>query len=201
MLIPRCDPPRPEKDERRRLNWALAEELLGLECDCCRLFGSGATGSALAFLDATAERQAIVEHRDHVSIDGFSGGVAGRGKFAVAPILDCSFAGEILLDRYEPWKLSLLLHALRDLHDGLVRVGRTRGYGRVRLTRIEVEFSGVFGASAFDGLEPASGLFSQRQLEGAASLLDETVGPTGELAEILAAYHAFATSSSIGVSA
>ncbi|HEY6422836.1 MAG TPA: RAMP superfamily CRISPR-associated protein, partial [Pseudonocardiaceae bacterium] len=80
-----------------------------------------------------------VTHRDHVGIDRFTGGARRALLFRDEVVAEGSLSLQVHLtnpaDRLSPAERGLLLHAVRDLHDGLIGVGRaaTRGYGSLRL--------------------------------------------------------------------
>lgn len=131
---PACLPPAPKQAACR-------------ECMLCELFGWTGTSSRsgepvgrvgrLATADSPVTGQ--VTHRNHVGIDRFTGG-ARRSLLFSDEVVE---SGEVVLqlsttdpaDRLGPAERGLLLLAVRDLHDGLVGVGRatTRGYGSLAL--------------------------------------------------------------------
>ncbi|GAB1512567.1 RAMP superfamily CRISPR-associated protein [Actinophytocola sp. KF-1] len=113
------------------------------QCRPCRIFGHGASEpgrplrrAAVAVADAVV-REPLVEHRQHVTVDRFTGGaqdellfthevlVAGTFDLTVTPLGTPLDRGDLLL----------LDAVVLDLHDGLIGIGArtTAGYGTVRV--------------------------------------------------------------------
>ncbi len=57
------------------------------------------------------------------------------GPFEQEAVTSGAFEVRATLENFELWMLSLILQALRDLHEGLVQIGhaKSRGFGGVRL--------------------------------------------------------------------
>jgi CRISPR/Cas system CSM-associated protein Csm3 (group 7 of RAMP superfamily) len=101
----------------------------------CDLFGSATKRGRLAFRDSTitgSQRQT----RNHVAIDRISGGARDKLLFTDEVVV----AGRIsltitCLGPVAEWQRNLLLHVVRDIHDGLIGVGggAQRGQGTLRL--------------------------------------------------------------------
>lgn len=133
--IPACLVPAPDEPACRN-------------CLLCQVFGwtgdsDGQAGHAvghagqLIFHDSTIDGTS--GHRNHIGIDRFTGGVRNHLLFADEIITNARFRLTITTRTStdpDPAVRGLLLLAIRDLHDGLVGLGRatTRGYGTVRLT-------------------------------------------------------------------
>jgi CRISPR/Cas system CSM-associated protein Csm3 (group 7 of RAMP superfamily) len=104
-------------------------------CLLCDLFGSTARRGRIGFRDSVVA-QSRRQDRSHVAIDRISGG--GRDKLLFTD--DVVTAGRVTLTitRLGPaaeWEQNLLLHVVRDIHDGLIGVGggAQRGQGTLRL--------------------------------------------------------------------
>jgi len=120
------------------------------DCMVCDLFGwTGEGGRAgdptghvgqLTIHDSVIDG-AVIHHRNHVGIDRFTGGARRALLFSDEVVAEGSLSLRVDVrdgassPRLTPAERGLLLHAMRDLHDGLIGVGRatTRGYGSLRL--------------------------------------------------------------------
>lgn len=105
------------------------------QCRLCDLFGSTARRGRIAFRDSTIT-SARLEPRAHVAIDRISGG--GQDKLLFTDDVVASGAVKLTigaLGQVAEWEQHLLLHVVRDLHDGLIGVGggTQRGQGSLRL--------------------------------------------------------------------
>lgn len=105
------------------------------KCPVCRLFGSTTSRGRIAFRDSEITH-ARPDKRSHVAIDRISGG--GRDKLLFTD--DIVTAGEVALTitslgQTEDWERDLLLHVVRDIHDGLIGIGggAQRGQGTLHL--------------------------------------------------------------------
>lgn len=106
-------------------------------CPICRLFGSTSFIGRLSIGDAylSANSQGRVETRDGVGIDRLTGGAANGAKFELETVSSgVSFETDILLRNFECWQVGMLLVAVADMRDQLIRVGsgRSRGLGAVK---------------------------------------------------------------------
>lgn len=114
------------------------------------LFGSLATGRGLLRFGTSCLMDARTADRTHVAIDRFTGGARDGALFALEAVTEGTPV-DLTIDWAEgempACVRTLLLHVVRDLHDGLIRVGGhgSRGYGHVEVTD-----------STLDGLEPVS---------------------------------------------
>jgi len=116
-------------------------------CPICRLFGSTWYGGRLATADAYAEgRPPGAEQRDGVGIDRFTGGATRGAKFELEVVTGGAFVTTLHIRNFELWQLGLVGFLLRDLKDGLIRVGmgKSRGLGKVQgeLRSIRMDFLG-----------------------------------------------------------
>lgn len=107
-------------------------------CAACELFGAPDRPGILVIHSATID-DAVVETRTHVPIDRVTGGAAEyEGLLYTEQIVTAgTFPLTIRARRPLPaWGRVALLHALRDLHDGLIGLGRgtMRGQGTLELS-------------------------------------------------------------------
>jgi CRISPR/Cas system CSM-associated protein Csm3 (group 7 of RAMP superfamily) len=107
-------------------------------CLLCSLFGSTTRRGRLAFRDSPVldEVEQRRPERSHVAIDRISGG--GRDKLLFTD--DVVTSGRVRLTitslgTVADWERDLLLHIVRDIHDGLIGVGggTQRGQGTLQL--------------------------------------------------------------------
>lgn len=112
------------------------------QCRPCRIFGHGASEpggalrrAAVAVADAVV-RDPVVEHRQHVTVDRFTGGARDELLFTHEVLVAGTFDLTLTqlgtpVDRGD---LLLLDAVVLDLHDGLIGIGArtTAGYGTVR---------------------------------------------------------------------
>ena len=105
-------------------------------CAACRLFGSLKFAGRFSIGDAypLPDHQPIVESRNGVGIDRFTGGTVRGVLFDLQALVGGRFAANIRLTNFELWQLAGLKLLLDDLADELIAVGsgRSRGLGRVR---------------------------------------------------------------------
>jgi len=114
-------------------------------CPACQLFGSSFFGSRLRIEDSFAAREQSVMHgQDFLAIDRFTGGGLEHAKFDAIGAWKPTFEARLLLDNPQPWEIAWITLVLRDLRDGLVRVGfgGAKGFGRVgfRDARIQLGY-------------------------------------------------------------
>jgi|Deesub1362B_J571_1020462.scaffolds.fasta_scaffold05285_2 CRISPR-associated RAMP protein (TIGR02581 family) len=104
-------------------------------CPICRLFGSTFYVGRVSIRDAYVTSTEHTELRDGVGIDRLTSGAAQGAKFELEVVSSgTSFETEVYLRNFETWQLGMLMLAVQDLTDGLIRVGsgRSRGLGSVR---------------------------------------------------------------------
>jgi CRISPR/Cas system CSM-associated protein Csm3 (group 7 of RAMP superfamily) len=107
------------------------------ECATCDLFGHPGARGRLAFRDSLIQAATIAPERTQVGIDRVTGGAHEGLLFQTKPVTQGRLHLRIdTLAPVEAWVRPVLLHVLRDLHDGLIGVGSrvTRGMGSLRLT-------------------------------------------------------------------
>lgn len=125
--------------DARRRDTSDTPAVYRLSCEADRLFGSTQIAGRLRIGDAlpaegTAEAANRTEIRYGVAINRAKQSVQ-VGPFEQEAVTSGAFEVRATLENFELWMLSLLLQALRDLHEGLVQVGhaKSRGFGTVRL--------------------------------------------------------------------
>lgn len=133
-------------------------------CMLCDLFGwtgdGGKAGTATGRAGRITTHDSVIDgaleaHRDHVGIDRFTGGARRGLLFSDEVVVEGNVSLRVDVTgpaggaRLTPAERGLLLHAVRDLHDGLIGVGHatTRGYGSLRLS--------AESATALDELAPS----------------------------------------------
>jgi len=110
-----------------------------LSCPICRLFGSHRFAGRLATSDAyltedfKSKSTFVIENRDGVAIDRFTGGAASGAKYDLEVLTRGEFGTTIEIRNFELWQLGLFALVLRDMEQGLVRIGsgKSRGLGRI----------------------------------------------------------------------
>lgn len=112
------------------------------ECEVCRVFGSSQRPGIWQFRDSPWTMQATHE-RQRIAIDRFTGGVRHGSLWPQQYVSDVSLALQIDGTAPQPgddWVRLALLHALRDLDDGLVSVGPegAAGYGRASVSQVKL---------------------------------------------------------------
>ena len=159
-----------------------SQDAYRLSCPICRLFGSHVFAGRFAVSDAyltyksKAEGAPKLEIRDGVAIDRVTGGAAKSAKYEMEVLTKGEFATTLEIRNFERWQLGLVGLVLRDMEDGLVRIGfgKSRGLGRFqarimnfRLTSYRRKMDGLCGIWKFleserdrYGLVPESGKVS-----------------------------------------
>lgn len=137
-------------------------------CLVCKTFGCTWFAGRLATEDAYAVGTPPEPvQRDGVGIDRFTGGAARGAKFELEVITEGTFATTLHLRNFELWQLALLGFVLRDLADGLIRIGmgKSRGLGKVRgeIQQVRIDFLGPKAPQVVNG---------QLALRGVGSLFD-----------------------------
>lgn len=113
-----------------------SQEVYHHSCPTCRLFGSHGFIGRFAVSDAYPVDSAtlVEEIRDGVAIDRLTGGAAAGAKYDLEVLTRGEFTTTIEIRNFERWQLGLVALVLRDMEDGLVRIGygKSRGLGRVK---------------------------------------------------------------------
>lgn len=137
--------------QKGRLNgrngvWTKKEEKLSNpqvysdSCPVCRLFGSNSFIGRISIGDAylkssTSTASTNTEVRDGVGIDRLTGGAVHGAKFEMEVVsTGVTFETNILIRNFECWQIGMLLIAVSDLEEELIRIGsgRSRGLGAVK---------------------------------------------------------------------
>jgi CRISPR-associated RAMP protein (TIGR02581 family) len=107
-----------------------------ISCPICRMFGSHYFIGRTRTSDAYIVNGYKLEDRDGVAIDRFSGGAASRAKYDLQVLVSGDFHTRIEIQNFELWQLGLLGLVLRDMEEGLIRIGMgtSRGLGRIKST-------------------------------------------------------------------
>lgn len=104
-------------------------------CPACRLFGSTHMLGRLSISDAyPIGGKPVVERRDGVGIDRFTGGASRGAKFDLQVVTSGCFRTRLDLRNFELWQLGWLSYVLWDLREEnfWIGSGKSRGLGRVR---------------------------------------------------------------------
>lgn len=153
-------------------------DIYRLSCPACRLFGShnfiGRFASSDAYIteDFKAKGRPVFEIRDGVAIDRITGGTAGGAKYDLEVLTRGEFGTIFEIRNFERWQLGLIGLVLRDMEQGLVRIGfgKSRGLGRFqakiknfRITYYHRKVSKLTGISGFYSDEESSsyGFFAE----------------------------------------
>jgi len=165
----------------------------GESCPVCKLFGSTFFKGRIAISDAyiTPDTSFVLEERDGVAIDRFTGGAASRALFQVEVVSKARFKTRIKIQNFECWQLGMMATIMKDLEDELVQIGSgtSRGFGRIkgevanaalRFFRQDKPDSEIWGLGRF--------LNNESYGTHADDLLTLENTPTGELAGIWKKY-------------
>jgi CRISPR-associated RAMP protein (TIGR02581 family) len=169
-----------KKDQRMTIPSA---QVYRLSCPACRLFGSHGFAGRFATSDAylteafKASGSHLFEIRDGVAIDRLTGGTAGGAKYDLEVLSRGEFETTLEIRNFERWQLGLIGLVLRDMDQGLVRVGfgKSRGLGRFRakitkflITYYNQEVSRLSGLAALcsEAEQGSYGFFSETANDG-----------------------------------
>lgn len=117
-----------------------SDVIYAASCPVCRLFGStsyiGRISVGDAYLPPDAwDKQKLIEHRDGIAINRFTGGVSSSAKFDLEAVTaGATFTTTLHIRNFEIWQLGMLFVIIKDMEDELIRIGsgRSRGLGKVR---------------------------------------------------------------------
>ncbi len=113
-----------------------SHELYKRSCPICRTFGSTVYRGRLAIGDAylVPGQKHVIERRDGVGIDRFTGGASRGVKFEMEVLTSGQFRTRMRIENFEDWQLGLLALLTRDLEDKFISIGHstTRGLGRLK---------------------------------------------------------------------
>ena len=153
-------------------------------CPICRLFGSTEFIGRVSINDAyLKDQKGRKESRDGVAIDRLTGGVA-EGPFELEVVSsDVAFETEVYLRNFETWQLGMLLVAVQDLEDGLIRVGSgtSRGLGSVEgsVEEVGINYLGLVNGKPAEEVWGLGKLQSEEEREAYRTWADDvlTVDP------------------------
>ncbi len=119
-------------------------------CLICKLFGSTGIASRIYIEDSSGD-SAGSQERQNISIDRKTGGVK-EGPFTLHTVKPSKFSTKIYIRNFELWQIGLLGLALRDLHDGHIRIGfaKSRGLGKIKANIKEFKITYPFHRLSVD---------------------------------------------------
>lgn len=119
------------------------DNIYRLSCPACRLFGSHDYIGRLATTDGYLTDSHILEVRNGVAIDRFTGGTVQGALYDLEVLVKGIFKTSIDIRNFERWQLGLIGLVLRDMEDGLIRIGfgKSRGFGRIKAKIIKFRVS------------------------------------------------------------
>lgn len=137
-------------------------------CPICRTFGCTTYRGRLSIGDAylRPNERPVMERRDGVGIDRFSGGASHGVKFEMEVLTSGKFLTRMRIENFEDWQLGLLALLTRDLEDKFISIGHstTRGLGRLKaqIERFDVMY-----------VVPRNATLAANRIHGVGSLLTE----------------------------
>ncbi|MDM8525788.1 RAMP superfamily CRISPR-associated protein [Desulfococcaceae bacterium HSG8] len=165
VCLPYVEPGKEQQGERGQASCGLSFEkykkghevktiaspkIYSLSCPACRLFGShgfiGRFSTSDAYLteDFKKTGSPLLEIRDGVAIDRLTGGAAGGAKYDLEVLTRGEFGTTLDIRNFERWQLGLVGLVLRDMEQGLVRLGfgKSRGLGkfRAKISRFQLTY-------------------------------------------------------------
>ena len=114
-------------------------------CPACQLFGHTFHAGHLRLTDFMVVGEGNTRQVPHTALDRITNSVASRSKdkgdkgsgqlFTHEYVTNSSFSGELVINNFSLWQLGWLGYLLRDLQDGLIRIGhkRTSGAGQTEI--------------------------------------------------------------------
>jgi len=165
VCLPYVEPGKEQDGEKRQASCGLrfeifkkgkgkdiipSSEIYRYSCPACRVFGSHGFTGRFAASDAyltekfKATGSPVLEIRDGVAIDRITGGAASGAKYDLEVLTRGEFGATLEIRNFERWQLGLLSLVLRDMEQGLVRIGfgKSRGLGRfeARISRFQLTY-------------------------------------------------------------
>lgn len=138
--------------KKSKLDTIPTTDVYRLSCPACRTFGSnyfiGRLATSDGYLTEAFKKtgKALLETRDGVAIDRLTGGPVSGAKYDLEVLTKGEFGTRIEIQNFERWQLGLLGLVLRDMSEGLIRIGmgKSRGLGRIcaRVTHFEISYFG-----------------------------------------------------------
>jgi CRISPR-associated RAMP protein (TIGR02581 family) len=158
---------RPRRDQGASSPLA-SHDLYKGSCPICRTFGSTMYRGRFSIGDAYLQpgERAVIERRDGVGIDRFSGGASRGVKFEMEVLTRGKFSTRMRIENFEDWQLGILALLTRDLADKFISIGHstTRGLGRLKaqIERFDVMY-----------VVPPSKALTPDRIHGVGSLLSD----------------------------
>ena len=123
-------------------------------CAVCRMFGSLKFGGRFSIGDAYPSEDPILESRNGVGINRFTGGTVPGVLFDLQVLVGGKFGTELRLTNFELWQLAALNLLLMDMEDAIITIGsgRSRGLGRVRCSVTSYTLTYVQAVNQLEGL-------------------------------------------------
>ena len=152
-------------------------------CFTEQMFGNTAIASRIRITDAYHDLEAdiplILEERNSVAIDRFSGSTTDSSLFNFQVCTSGAFKTSIHLKNFTLAQLGLIGLVLRDLHEGWVGVGfgKSRGLGFVKVDYLKATIQYPTACLNKDGkvsLMGSNGNFANNRIYGAGNFLDES---------------------------
>jgi len=114
------------------------ETVYSESCPVCKLFGSTFFKGRIAISDAylVPETTYVLEERDGVAIDRFTGGAASGALFQAEVVSQAQFKTKVKIRNFECWQLGMLAIIMNDLEEEFIQIGSgtSRGFGRIKGT-------------------------------------------------------------------
>lgn len=132
-------------------------------CPICKLFGCAKLASRLLIDDTYLKgNQYVIERRDGVAIDRFTGGASAGAKYDMEVMVRGTFPTCFYLRNFERWQAGLLAYVLQDLADTRLRFGygKRRGLGKVKgvVREIKLTYFGVMPQGCTDANPIVAGI-------------------------------------------
>jgi CRISPR-associated protein Csm3 len=101
-------------------------------CRACKIFGNTKLKGRISILDSYPNGEVKTEIRHGVAISRLTHAVA-QGPFDMEVAVSGSFKTKFILTNFESWIIGLFTIALRNINEGMVKVGfgKNRGFGEV----------------------------------------------------------------------
>jgi len=128
-------------------------------CPACQTFGHPFAAGKLRIGDFTALNQVQLLSQTHVAIDRITSGASEHKLYGMEYVSNTVFSGEIVLENFSLWQVGWLGFLLRDLDDGLLRIGHkvTSGSGVVTIQKLSARWRQLRSGCS-DSLQKISGI-------------------------------------------
>lgn len=174
---------------------AKTSEIYKNTCRACKIFGNTKLKGRISILDAYPNSEIKTEIRHGVAISRMTHAVA-QGPFDMEVAVEGSFKTKFILTNFEAWNVGLLALALRDINEGIVKVGfgKNRGFGEVgaKIEKATFIFAGdtpkkdIWGVGKMSLQENVSGYGFNKN-----DLFQVSVDPSEESKDILGIKRAY----------